>query len=246
MSTTLTDARLKEIVDGFVGDFSSEASVRETYSKSALYAVRDLLLEHKVEDPTLTRSFGEIESDVHNLAENQNVINVSNAIDDALKNAGYQKSDLGFWHQPADPDQVQAAQDYEAKVRADFAGRVFSNGQESEIPFVSGKDFVEQYQSYGEMPSSPYEALDFFLDDPNVNYYGAHECDWGDVVDAFQRWLNENKDQVEDCNGAGEALTCAKLGVSYEDFPDDPADSWRERLDRTFAECREDSMGMEP
>lgn len=137
---------------------------------------------------------------------------LQNRVDLLLTAAGMKKSNYGYWHSKG--DNWHAVLERNLKER--FQGRIMSWGQDSGS-WITGEQFLENWLEMADFPSSPLEALELWLADPQVDYFGAHESEWG----FFYDWLRDELEQkdlteYEDLDDALSELDC---GIFLSDIP---------------------------
>ncbi len=152
---------------------------------------------------------------------------LQNRVDVLLTASGMKKSEYGYWH--SEGDNWHAVLERNLKER--FQGKIMSYGQGSGS-WITGDRFLENWLEMADFPSSPLEALELWLSDPQVDYFGAHESEWG----YFYDWLRDELEsmdltEMEDFNDALSELDC---GIFLEDIPLD----YRKSALRMFEEIK--------
>lgn len=157
-------------------------------------------------------------------ADNPLIIDLRCAVDGLLESKGYEQSEFGFWHKKGDRWYVP----FEDVIRKRFSGAVLSYGQEAG-GWMTGEAFLSNWEDVTpEYPSSPLEAVEFWLSDPEIDFYGPHETEWGYVLDSLREQFEElDLTEMEDVDEALERLDC---GLCLSDFPID----YQESVTRAF------------
>lgn len=208
-TSIINDKHLRREYSEFASDFLYDTCTQDYTQMTSSYL--RLIRWHSLDDKHDSEFLSELQ----------------NRVDILLTASGMKKSNFGYWH--SEGDNWHAVLERNLKER--FQGRIMSCGQESGS-WITGERFLENWLEMADFPSSPLEALELWLADPEVDYFGAHESEWG----YFYDWLREELEQkdlteMEDLDDALSDLDC---GIFLEDIPLD----YRKAALRMFDELK--------
>lgn len=206
------------------------------YSKSSILTIRDFLIEEYGFGwrDGLVGAF-DVRCRTADLMNNEVITHVINAVNEILTARGYEQGSFGFWHNPNTKEGNEENSAFAECVNNDFNGLVFTYAD----GFCTGRYLMDNYETFGDYPSSPYEALDMTLVPSEIDAYGNHLCDWSDVVDEFVRFCEEESD-LSDYADVWEAVAEA-TGLDEDEIPL----TYKDQMELTFAQALEEQMDEE-